>query len=131
MNQTKYTLEQVAKHNTENDLWIVVQDKVYDLTGFLNEHPGGKKVLLRVAGQEATKQFNQFHSQSVLDQMGPKFLKGYIGAAKTEEEPAQVVDEGQPFGDLVPFGDPSWYSDTYSPYYTDSHRRLRLFMRNW
>jgi alkylation response protein AidB-like acyl-CoA dehydrogenase len=35
------------------------------------------------------------------------------------------------FGDQIPFGDPVWYQDWFSPYYNDSHRRFRAAMREW
>lgn len=35
------------------------------------------------------------------------------------------------FGEQVPFGDPVWYQDWFSPYYNDSHRRFRAAMREW
>ncbi|CAG8810874.1 28027_t:CDS:1, partial [Racocetra persica] len=38
-----FTVDDVAQHNTQDSIWIIVHDKVYDVTNFLNEHPGGKK----------------------------------------------------------------------------------------
>ncbi|EFA85488.1 hypothetical protein PPL_01445 [Heterostelium album PN500] len=43
--QVYYTIEDVKKHNKANDLWMVLYDKVYNLTEFLNEHPGGSILL--------------------------------------------------------------------------------------
>ncbi|CAG8730630.1 14121_t:CDS:2, partial [Acaulospora morrowiae] len=123
------TVEEVAQHKTENSIWIIVHDKVYDVTNFLNEHPGGKKVLLKVAGTDATKQFDNFHSLDVVKKY-PQLLIGSIGSEQTESEADTASSEG-PYGDLVPFGDPSWYQDFQSPYYGESHRRLRAAVRKF
>ncbi|KAJ3306990.1 hypothetical protein HDV03_003317 [Kappamyces sp. JEL0829] len=133
---TTFTLAQIASHNKEDDVWIVVHGKVYDVTPFLNEHPGGKKILVKVAGQDATKQFDNFHNKAILDKWGPALYKGDVGSdavAKPEEpeEPLQGLEEGDAFGDGIPFGDPYWYSDWGSPYYNDSHRKLRALIRRW
>ncbi|KAL2115857.1 hypothetical protein VTJ04DRAFT_10112 [Mycothermus thermophilus] len=51
------TYQDVAEHNTKKDLYVVIHDKVYDITKFVDEHPGGEEVLLDVAGQDATEAF--------------------------------------------------------------------------
>ncbi|KZC13662.1 PREDICTED: cytochrome b5-like [Dufourea novaeangliae] len=53
-----YSANEVARHNQENDLWIVYKDGVYDVTKFLKEHPGGEEVLIELGGRDATKCFD-------------------------------------------------------------------------
>lgn len=51
-----YTWEEISKHNHEKTAWVVIHDKVYDITKFL-DHPGGIQILLDHAGQDATDDF--------------------------------------------------------------------------
>ncbi|KAL4919894.1 cytochrome b5-like heme/steroid binding domain-containing protein [Aspergillus aurantiobrunneus] len=53
----EFTFKEVAEHNTKKDLYLVVHDKVYDCSSFVDEHPGGEEVLLDVAGQDGTEAF--------------------------------------------------------------------------
>ncbi|KAF9136238.1 hypothetical protein BGW39_003683 [Mortierella sp. 14UC] len=130
-----FQASQVAAHSSENDCWVIIHDKVYDVTNFLNDHPGGKKILLKNAGMDATKQFDAFHNAGVLEKYGALCI-GVIGEAPkvggaapaADAAPVDEDDELQ-FGEMVPFGDPSWYQQWGSPYYKESHRRLRRFMR--
>lgn len=60
----QYTAEEVSRHTSANDLWIALHGKVYDVTKFLKEHPGGEEVLLQLAGGDATQCFDDIgHSQ--------------------------------------------------------------------
>ena len=52
-----YTLADVAQHNSQKDIWIVVKGKVYDVTPYVEEHPGGLAIL-RNAGGDATEGFH-------------------------------------------------------------------------
>jgi len=74
----KYTKEEVARHNTENDIWIIVNGKVYDVTKFAKLHPGGKGVLEGVAGTDCTKQFYALHQHEVLQKYESKLLIGHV-----------------------------------------------------
>src|ERR1043166_8140041 len=114
----RVTADEVSKHNTESSIWIIVHDKVYDVTNFLNEHPGGKKVLLKVAGTDATQQFDNFHALSILEKYSSQLQIGEVGTQESAETASNEATSGEgPFGDLIPHGDPYWYQDFYSPYY--------------
>jgi cytochrome b involved in lipid metabolism len=57
MSQT-FTPKQVAEHNTvDKGLYISIDGAVYDVSKFVDEHPGGAKILKRVGGKDASKQF--------------------------------------------------------------------------
>jgi L-lactate dehydrogenase (cytochrome) len=45
---TSISVEEVSKHNSLEDLWIVIDDLVYDLTEFAPEHPGGVESMFSV-----------------------------------------------------------------------------------
>eukprot|EP00965_Chrysotila_dentata_P227151 6195818-Pleurochrysis_carterae.AAC.2 len=65
-----YTLDEVAAHNRKEDAWIVVNDKVYDLTPHLLNHEGWVNVgkvstllaLLSSMGQDCSEDFAEVHS---------------------------------------------------------------------
>lgn len=101
MSKTISAQEVKAHNSAEKGMYIVVDETVYDVTGFVDEHPGGAKILKRVAGKDATKQFwkceypsllgrnrcwktndNLFladHNESVLKKYGDKLKIGTIG----------------------------------------------------
>jgi len=51
------TFAEVSKHNSKKDLYLIIHDKVYNASSFVDEHPGGEEVLLDVGGQDATEAF--------------------------------------------------------------------------
>jgi cytochrome b involved in lipid metabolism len=55
-----FSLEEVSKHNTETDAWIILDGKVYDMTLYLNYHPGGK-IIMSCAGKDGSNFFKRYH----------------------------------------------------------------------
>lgn len=77
------TMAEINKHNTEEDVWIVVKDRVYDCTKYLDLHPGGADSILINAGEDSTEDFLAIHS-SKATKMLEKFYIGDVdtGSAK-------------------------------------------------
>ncbi|RMD39954.1 hypothetical protein DV735_g5168, partial [Chaetothyriales sp. CBS 134920] len=78
----EYSLEEVAKHNKKDDLWIAVKGVVMDVTNWLDEHPGGAQALFSHMGRDATEEFEMLHDDEVI----PKYAAGIvIGRVKDQE----------------------------------------------
>ncbi len=54
---TPYAREEIAKHASVDDLWVIIDDKVYDLTDYVDEHPGGVDAVAKNGGRDATEGF--------------------------------------------------------------------------
>merc|ERR1719199_2481045 len=77
-----FTKEEVAKHNNKSSCWVILDDKVLDVTDFLKDHPGGELAILTFAGKDATEEFNMIHPPDVIDKYLPKDkVLGMVGAA--------------------------------------------------
>lgn len=61
----EFTTADVAKHNKKDDVWVIVNGQVLDVTSFLPDHPGGEKAILLYAGRDATEEFNMLHDPKV------------------------------------------------------------------
>ncbi|KAH8272241.1 hypothetical protein KR044_013158 [Drosophila immigrans] len=84
------SLATVKEHNKPNDLWIVIDNKVYDVTKFLLEHPGGEDSLTAVAGTDATKDFNDVGHSSEAREMLKKFYVGNLAASDIKKKKPPV-----------------------------------------
>lgn len=56
-----FTLAQVATHNSATTCWSAINMVVYDLTGWVNSHPGGKAAILMICGKDGSPLFNMQH----------------------------------------------------------------------
>jgi len=79
------TLDEIAKHNKINDCWIIVENKVYDITPYIQYHPGGVDNIAMYCGRNATEGFNSKnqvpavpHSQAAWELLQQYYL-GKVG----------------------------------------------------
>ncbi|KAG9901515.1 cytochrome b5 reductase-like protein, partial [Aureobasidium melanogenum] len=80
------TSEEVKKHNKKDDIWIIVHGSVYDVTKYLEDHPGGAPSLIEVAGQDATAAFEDVgHSSDARETMG-QFIIGKLEGYQPDED---------------------------------------------
>jgi cytochrome b involved in lipid metabolism len=73
-----YTAADVAKHATKDDLWVIIDGKVYDLTRYVDPHPGGEGILNH-AGGDSTE---GFHGPQHPDHVHVTLRKFLIGKLK-------------------------------------------------
>lgn len=78
----EFTLEEVAKHNKKEDLWVVVKGVVMDLTNWLEEHPGGPQAIMNFMGRDATEEFEMLHDDEVIPKYAPEQVIGRVKGQK-------------------------------------------------
>ncbi|ORY31015.1 FAD binding domain-domain-containing protein [Naematelia encephala] len=76
----EFTKEEVAKHNTEKDCWVIIDGEVLDVTNFLNDHPGGAKAILLYAGRDATEEFAMIHPPNAIQKYAADTVIGKVKA---------------------------------------------------
>ncbi|KAG8959535.1 Cytochrome b2, mitochondrial precursor [Tulasnella sp. 419] len=77
--------EEVGKHNTQDDVWVIINGEVYDITEFLKIHPGGVAPIMKLAGKDATKVFAPIHPPDSLASLPPEAHIGSIDVATLPE----------------------------------------------
>ncbi|XP_027417567.1 fatty acid desaturase 2-like protein FADS2P1 [Bos indicus x Bos taurus] len=81
-----YTWQEIQRHNQKTDKWLVINRKVYDVTGWADRHPGGRRVLNHCAGEDATDVFRAMHPDPDIVRL---YLKPLLIGELAPEEPNQ------------------------------------------
>jgi len=71
----KITVAELKKHQQEEDCWLVIDGKVYDVSEFTEEHPGGEQLIMDMWGKDATEGFNSVvHSDAATEILEELYL---------------------------------------------------------
>ncbi|CAN0067796.1 cytochrome b5-like [Lampetra fluviatilis] len=74
-----YRRADVKLHNdTASGTWIILHDNVYDVSSFLDQHPGGEEVLLEQAGGDGTESFEDVGHSRDARELLPQYLVGHL-----------------------------------------------------
>ncbi|KAF2092466.1 cytochrome b5 [Rhizodiscina lignyota] len=87
-----YSLSEVSTHKSRTDVWIAIHGKVYNVSKYLDEHPGGIDAIMEVAGSDATTTFEDVgHSEDAREVMEQYFVgtvEGHVPTAPAVRGPA-------------------------------------------
>ena len=90
-----YTYDEVQQHRSQDSCWVVLYGNVYDVTSFLPEHPGGSKIILQLAGTDATEEYDPIHPPGTLEESLPSEAKlGSFDESTLPKEERALTQDG-------------------------------------
>ncbi|XP_019360903.1 PREDICTED: cytochrome b5 [Gavialis gangeticus] len=87
-----FTLEEVSSRASSREAWLVIHGRVYDVSRFLAEHPGGEEVLLEQAGRDATESFEDVGHSIDAREMLKQYYIGEVHPCDRKTESSKDPD---------------------------------------
>jgi len=99
---------ELAKHNSRQSCWLAIHGEVWDATNFLDQHPGGANLILKLAGTDASDEYELFHNaELVRETLGPDARLGTIDVSNIlpkmdkKPDPELEVKKSPPLSSMV------------------------------
>ncbi|XP_076232364.1 cytochrome b5 reductase 4 isoform X2 [Calliopsis andreniformis] len=86
------TLSELANHNKENDAWIAIRGIVFNVTRYMDFHPGGISELMRGVGKDATKLFENVHAWVNYQSILQKCVVGRLSRGSVSGTPSSPTE---------------------------------------
>jgi len=84
---TKISIQELSKHSSPDDGWIVINGNIWDVTEFAPKHPGGPEIINEYLGQDASAAYNEVHGPSLAGKyLDTSCLKGRLDLSTVTEE---------------------------------------------
>jgi cytochrome b involved in lipid metabolism len=91
------TAAEIATHNSRSDCWSIVRGNVYNLTSYVQKHPGGASVIANICGKDGSRAFTNFHnSQSKPNNVLSGFLLGAVDSTISSGVAQKVTPPATP-----------------------------------
>lgn len=136
-----FTKTQVSKNNTEDSCWVIANDKVYDVTSFLADHPGGDGILMEFAGTDVTSVLGDInyhtHSEAAYDLLlehcigdvvkdGKEDITRDLSVGEKKKYETAAIDRDEQFLDLrKPLFSQLWNATYTKEFYLEQVHRPR------
>lgn len=89
----KLSISEVKKHNSRDDCWSIVSGKVYNLTSYVQQHPGGIELISSICGIDGSAAFSNQHGSSAKpNNVLTGLLLGSLGAEITKQKSTTIID---------------------------------------
>ncbi|CAA6667353.1 unnamed protein product [Spirodela intermedia] len=89
-----FSPQETSQHDTREDCWIIVDGKVYDVTEYLDDHPGGDDIIVSVAGKDATEEFEDAGHSKTARELMKSFCVGEVDPSPPPPPPEPQVNSG-------------------------------------
>jgi len=74
---TAYTVDQISKHNNKNDCWLIIDGNVYDISGYLTQHPGGVAQVTPYCGKDASQAYATMNGRGAHSSTADEIRQNY------------------------------------------------------
>lgn len=102
---------ELARHNNRDSCWIAIHGQVWDVTGFLDQHPGGANLILRLAGKDGTDEYETFHNPELVEEtLGPEARIGTVDVKtipklESKPDPKSQAKKSPPLSSMINLND--------------------------
>ncbi|KAJ9707745.1 hypothetical protein PVL29_000018 [Vitis rotundifolia] len=90
-----FSMQEASLHNSKDDCWVVIDGKVYDVTTYLDEHPGGDDVILVATGKDATDDFEDAGHSNDARELMKSFCIGELDVSSPAIPELKITDKKQ------------------------------------
>lgn len=87
-NKRLIPMDEVKKHRSGDSMWTVLKGRVYNISPYMNFHPGGVDMLMKAVGRDGTLLFNKYHAWVNVDMLLEKCLVGVLDVTKVKKQEA-------------------------------------------